>query len=97
MSQNASATGAEVKQGTPLYETDQSEYQAAVDAQKAEVKRPIQQLQLGESEAKQSSDLASRPLPGQARLLSPKFQDRRQSAGIRSRIPRISGCRNTRE
>lgn len=92
MSQNASASRAEVKQGTLLYEADPSGYQAAVDEQKAKVKRPIQQLQLGESEANQSSDLAV--AAPRARLRSPKFQDRRQSPGIRSRIPGISGHRN---
>lgn len=49
--------GAEVEQGALLYELDPSEYQAAVDEQKAEIERLIQQLQLAESEAKRSSEL----------------------------------------
>lgn len=49
--------GAEVEQGALLYEIDPSEYQAAVDEQKAEIERLIQQLQLAESEAKRSSEL----------------------------------------
>ncbi|MAT51214.1 MAG: hypothetical protein CMK32_08535 [Porticoccaceae bacterium] len=92
MSQNASESRAEVKQGILLYEADPSGYQAAVNEQKAEVKRPCQQLQFGESEANQSSDLTV--AAPRTRLRSPKFLDRRQSAGIRSRIPRISGDRN---
>ena len=58
MSQNASESRAEVKQGILLYEADPSGYQAAVNEQKAEVERPVQQLQLGRSETNQSSDLA---------------------------------------
>ena len=91
MSQDVSESRAEVKQGI-LYDADPSEDQAAVNEQKAGVKRPRQQLQFGESEANQSSDLAV--AAPRARLRSPKFQDRKQSAGIRSRIPRTSGHRN---
>lgn len=49
--------GAEVEQASLLYEIDPSEYQAAVDEQKAEIESLIQQLQLAESEAKRSSEL----------------------------------------
>ena len=49
--------GAEVEQGSLLYEIDPSEYQAAVDEQEAEVERLTHELQLAESEAKRSSEL----------------------------------------
>ena len=49
--------GAEVEQGSLLYEIDPSEYQAAVNEQEAEVERLTHELQLAESEAKRSSEL----------------------------------------
>jgi RND family efflux transporter MFP subunit len=49
--------GAEVEQGALLYEIDPSEYQAAVDEQKAEIQRLTHDLQLAESEARRSSEL----------------------------------------
>jgi len=49
--------GAEVEQGSLLYEIDPSEYQAAVDEQEAEIERLTHELQLAVSEAKRSSEL----------------------------------------
>ena len=49
--------GAEVQEGTLLYEIDPSEYQAAVDEQLAEIARLTHELELAESEARRSSEL----------------------------------------
>jgi RND family efflux transporter MFP subunit len=49
--------GAEVEQGSLLYEIDPSEFQALVDEQAAEIERLTHESQLAETEAKRSSEL----------------------------------------
>lgn len=49
--------GAEIEQGTLLYELDPSEYQAAADEKAANITGLEQELKLAESEAKRSSEL----------------------------------------